>query len=213
MVNATSRAYHVGSSTYTLASGNFTDSWLTLSGPQNLYRYTYSIDTTNPVSRISNVGFNTQGVVFNGNLTDGWFTGGFTGGVIGSKILRLTYANDTVAPVAKGTIVYNISSATYASNNTNGWIIDGETSPGPVARSSIIRIEYATDTGNFSQIASDLISRLWLTNSVNGTDTWIAGGAGTPAIGSSSVTRYNFSNDSVVAVGNLTRSTSHFAGR
>lgn len=140
------------------ATGNTTYGWfgggrapsLTPSQVSTIDRITYATDTgTASVRGPLTVRVEATGAI--GTTTYGWFGGGYLStSADSSTVSRVTYATDTATATARGplSVARTGLGVSTSGNDYYGWFGGGESSYS--AKSTIDRIEYATDTATAS---------------------------------------------------------------
>ena len=135
------------------ATGNSTNGWVSggyfFPAQKIVQRVTYATDTAVAVNRASVTITNDHrygGAT--GNADQGWFSGQDPAG---SAIIRITYATDTATPVARGPLAAVSYRQGVSGNSTDGWWIAGKAFNGsPAHRSTVQRVNFATDTATAS---------------------------------------------------------------
>ena len=195
--------------------GNFTYGWIvggvnysiSPSGAvTTIDRITYATDTATASSRGNTLYALRAGQAGAGDVTAGWFSGGFYAPVptlfqYWPYPQKITYATDTATASQKGDLSVGIRSATAVTDgNTYGttycWVVGGLSSTGEV--SLVQRITYANDTGTASIRGSLSSPQAYLGGVNNTTYGWVAGGgAGGPYL--STVQRITYATDTATA--------------
>jgi uncharacterized protein YdeI (BOF family) len=196
------------------ASGNFTYGWFATGINYNLSptgrvttvdRITYATDTTTASSRGPMV-YAVSGVAGVGDVTAGWFSGGYYANTPASFnystfTQRITYATDTATASGRGSLSGGIRETTAVTDgNTYGstycWIVGGTTGD----NSSLIqRITYATDTATASVRGPLSVVQAFLGSVFNTTYGWAAGGYNGVYAITSTVQRITYATDTATA--------------
>lgn len=136
-----------------------------------------------------------------------WFPGGFNAAPspapgVSSFIRKITHATDTATVSNRGSLALAVNNAAMTGDNAYGWVAGGfqPTTPSPGStRSTIQRIEYATDTGTAASRSNMTRATLRHTSSANHgtilTQGWFAGGSSPAAATVSRVERLEFATD------------------
>ena len=165
-------------------------------GPlSSVSRITFATDTATASSR-GPLSAARYSIGSTGNLTNGWFAGGYTPGNARSLVDRITYATDTATATVRGPLNNVILNIQAAGTTTDGWFGAGY-SPAPAgAKSWVSRITYATDT-NTASVRGPLTVSSWNRTAVTDSSTygWFAGGEGS----STQVDRITYATDTNTA--------------
>jgi hypothetical protein len=173
-------------------------------GYSTVQRITFATDTATASVRgpLAYSVFEGAGV---GTLTDGWFGGGYSGGV-SSKINRITYATDTATATSRGplSLAKAMGGTGATGNSTYGWFNGGK----PPTRSSVDRITYSNDTTTASSRGPLSAARYGLASVGTEDYGWCAAGFTTL------VDRIDYANDTATASvrGPLNAATYNIAG-
>jgi hypothetical protein len=168
-------------------------------GKSIVSRITYATDTATGSTRgplaVSRGGL--SGVGNNGNLTYGWYGGGFP---YTCTIDRITYANDTPAAVTRGPLTSARAYGAGTGTSSFGWWGGGQISPGGVI-SAISRLIFATDTVATTN-RGGLAQFTWYLSAVTDKTTygWFGGGL-TPGLSPnlySNITRLVYATDTAL---------------
>ena len=178
--------FNGGGLTLTMAPTGATAGWygggkITTGTPiSSVSRITYATDTDTASNRgtLSAARYSLGGT---GNLTYGWFGGGYKANApttAYSIVDRITYSTDTATASVRGPLNQSIFDISAAGTSTDGWFIGGYSPAAPSgARSTVIRITYATDTATGTAKAN-LPNSAWDMTALTDTTTygWCAGG-------------------------------------
>jgi len=168
-------------------------------------KITYATDTATATVR-GTLNNSAYGLAATGTLTDGWFGGGYGGGIM-SIVQRITYSTDTATASVRGPLSqtrYKLAATT--DTTTYGWYGAGYSA-------LVNRITYASDTITAS-VRGSLNASVYYLTAIGSTDYgWYAGGSNGSSA-NASISRIDYANDTATASGRgpLTSATYMFAG-
>jgi len=141
-------------------------------------RITYATDTATASVR-GPLSWATNKQAATGNLTYGWWAGGFDGVAptdFASTVQRITYATDTAASSIRGPINSEKTMLAAAGTTDYGWFAGGALYV-QTEQSTVDRITYATDTATASLRGTISLARYYLGGTSDGsTYGWFGGG-------------------------------------
>ena len=162
-------------------------------------RIDYSSDTSAAAPK-GPLSMGRGGIGATGNQSYGWMAGGMIFPSWGktSRVDRIDYSSDTSTASTRGNLPESTKGAAGVGNADYGYFAGGES---PYASSQIFRVDYSSDLSAPTPKGSLALSRMDLAAASSLSYGYFCGGGPVPSVSdSSTVSRYDFSNDTGDAI-------------